>query len=99
ARSSLHEKGVMVDRALEGGGTAIRVTKTRAGRRFIDVSTETMDLVRHYVKHHSPAKDYDLVFPNRDGRWQDIRNWRKRGFTRACEEAGLMVKEKIDGED
>ena len=97
ARSSLKETGVEVDRALEGGGTAITVTKTRAGRRFIDVSAETMDMVRHYVEHHSPDNEYDLVFPNHDGRWQSIRNWRKRGFSRACEEAGLMVKEKIDG--
>ncbi len=98
ARSSLKETGVEVDRALEGGGTEITVTKTRAGRRFIDVSAETMDMVRHYVKHHSPDNDHDLVFPSHDGRWQSIRNWRKRGFSRACEEAGLMVKEKIGRE-
>jgi integrase len=88
ARSSIKETGVEVDRALEGGGTEITVTKTRAGRRFIDIGAETLDVVRYYVKHHSTKSDYDLVFPTEEGRWQSIRNWRKRGFSRACEEAG-----------
>jgi integrase len=34
------------------------------------------------------------VFPTSSGRWQSIRNWRNRGFSRVCEEAGLMVEEK-----
>jgi integrase len=97
AKSSLKDTGVEVNRALEGGGTEITVTKTRAGRRFIDLSAETLDMVRHYANHHAVKNNYDLVFPTSEGRWQSIRNWRKRGFSRACEEAGLMIEEKEDG--
>lgn len=94
ARASVKATGVEVDRALDGGGTEITVTKTRAGRRFIDVSPETLGMVRHYAEHHACKNDYDLVFPTSTGSWQSVRNWRNRGFSRACEEAGLMVEEK-----
>ena len=98
ARSSLMETGVEVDRALDGGNREISVTKTRAGRRFIDLSAGTLDMVRHYVDHHAVENDYDLVFPTSTGKWQSVRNWRKRGFAIVCEEAGLMVEELEDGE-
>jgi integrase len=94
SHSSLKDTGVEVDRALEGGGTEITVTKTRAGRRFIDLSADTLDMVRHYASHHAVKNEYDLVFPTSEGRWQSIRNWRGRGFSRACEEAGLVIKEE-----
>jgi integrase len=95
--SALKDTGVEIVRALEGGGTEITVTKTRAGRRFIDLSPDTLDMVRHYAQHHSVQNEHDLVFPTSNGQWQSVRNWRRRGFTRACEEAGLMVKEKEGG--
>ncbi len=95
-RANIKDTGVEIDRALEGGGTEITVTKTRAGRRFIDLSAETLDMVRHYAENHAVKNDYDLVFPTSEGRWQSIRNWRKRGFSRACEEAGLVTEEKQD---
>ena len=93
-RASLGDTGVEVDRALEGGGTEITVTKTRAGRRFIDLSADTLDMIRHYAEHHAVKNEHDLVFPTSKGGWQSIRNWRKRGFSRACEEAGLITEEK-----
>ena len=95
--AALKDAGVEVDRALEGGGTEITVTKTRAGRRFIDLSPETLDMVRHYAEHHAVQNAHDLIFPTSNGQWQSIRNWRRRGFNRACEEAGLVIKEKEDG--
>jgi integrase len=95
--SALKDTGVEVDRALEGGGTEITVTKTRAGRRFIDLSPETLDMVRHYAEHHAIENAHDLVFPTSNGQWQSVRNWRRRGFNRVCEEAGLVVTEKEDG--
>jgi integrase len=98
AQSAIKETGVEVSRALEGGGTAITVTKTRAGRRFIDLSAETLDMVRHYAAHHAIANRYDLVFPTETGKWLSIRNWRNRAFARACEEAGLMVEVDENGE-
>jgi integrase len=95
--SALKDTGVEINRALEGGGTEITVTKTRAGRRFIDLSPDTLDMVRHYAQHHSVQNEHDLVFPTSNGQWQSVRNSRRRGFTRTCEEAGLMVKEKEGG--
>jgi integrase len=94
ARNSLRNTGIEVERALDGGGTGITVTKTRAGRRFVDLSPDTLDMVRHYAEHHAIKNDYDLIFPTSTGSWQSVRNWRNRGFSRACEEAGLMVEEK-----
>jgi integrase len=95
--SALRETGVEVDRALEGGGTEITVTKTRAGRRFIDLSPETLAMVRHYAEHHAVKNPHDLVFPASNGQWQSVRNWRRRGFNRVCEEAGLVINAKEDG--
>ncbi len=97
ARANLRDTGVEVDRALDGGGTQISVTKTRAGRRFIDLSSETLDMVRYYAEHHAVKNEFDLVFPCTNGSWQSIRNWRRRGFSRASEEAGLVIKEKEGG--
>lgn len=94
AKSSLHERGIEVDRALDGGGTEITVTKTRAGRRFIDLSPATLDMVQHYAKHHAVANEWDLVFPTDNGTWQSRRNWQRRGFSVACKEAGLVVEVK-----
>lgn len=97
AKGSLKATGVEVDRALEGGGTEITVTKTRAGRRFIDLSPDTLAMVQHYADKHAIKNAYDLVFPTSTGRWQSVRNWRNRGFASVCEEAGLMVKVEEDG--
>ncbi|HSG16839.1 MAG TPA: site-specific integrase [Anaerolineae bacterium] len=90
--------GVKVDRALERGGYKISVTKTRAGRRFIDLSPETYAMIRHYADRHAAPSDYDLVFPTSSGKWQSTDNWRKRGFYAACFEAGLVKKVLEDGQ-
>lgn len=97
AKSALRPHGVQVERALEGCGSAISVTKTPAGRRFIDLSADTLDMVRHYAKHKSVRNDYDLIFPTDNGQWQSRRNWQRRGFEVACEKAGL-VEEVEDAE-
>jgi integrase len=55
-------------------------------------------MVRHYADTHAAKNVHDLVFPCANGKWQSVRNWRKRGFGRACEEAGLMVTVQEDGE-
>lgn len=98
SQSALRENGVYIDRALEGGGTEITVTKTPAGRRFIELSPETLDMVRHYAENHAVDNKFDLVFPAENGRWQSRRNWQRRGFEAACEEAGLMETVEVDGE-
>ena len=97
AKSSLTATGIEVSRALDGGGEEITVTKTRAGRRLIDLNPETLEMVRHYADNHAVKNDHDLVFPCKNGKWQSIRNWRKRGFGQACEEAGLIEIVDEDG--
>lgn len=97
SHASLRSNGVYVDRAIEGGGTEITVTKTPAGRRFIELSPETLAIVREYAENHAVKNAYDLVFPTDNGQWQSRRNWQRRGFNAACEEAGLM--ETIVDED
>ena len=79
-----------MDRALDAGGAKISVTKTPAGRRFIDLSPETLDMVRHYGEKIARPNDHDLVFPTSTGKWQSTKNWRRRGFQVACLEAGLI---------
>ena len=96
-RTNLTDKGVQVDQALERLGE-ISVTKTPAGRRFIDLSAGTLDMVHHYAKHHAVPNKYDLVFPTENGRWLAPQNWRKRGFYVACIEAGLVTETEEDGE-
>ena len=95
----LRENGIYVDRAIEGGGSEISVTKTPAGRRFIELSPDTLDMVDHYANNHAADNKYDLVFPIGNGRWQSRRNWQRRGFDVACEEAGLVETVTVDGED
>lgn len=97
--SNIEKTGVKVDRALERGNKKISVTKTPAGRRFIEASPETLDMVRHYAEHHAVENEHDLVFPTASGHWQSTDNWRKRGFYMACEKAGLMETVEIDGAD
>lgn len=97
-RSNLRDDGVAVDRAIERPGDRLSVTKTPAGRRFIDLSAETYDIVRHYADHHAIDNKHDLIFPTATGHWQSVDNWRKRGFYTACEEAGLVKAIEKDGQ-
>ncbi|WP_306168644.1 tyrosine-type recombinase/integrase [Halomonas sp. MMSF_3323] len=97
SRSCLSDHGVQVERAIEGGGTKISVTKTPAARRFIELSPEVLDMVKHYADHHAPQSSHDLVFPASNGGLQSRRNWQRRGFNAACEEAGLVESVEIEG--
>jgi integrase len=96
-KSGLQEHSVEVSRALDGSGKEITVTKTRAGRRVIDLNPETLEMVRHYADNHAAKNDYDLIFPCKNGSWLSVRHWRRHGFGRACEEAGLMTTADQDG--
>lgn len=96
-KRNIGEGEIRIDQAIERGGYSISATKTAAGRRWIDISPHVADMVRHYTDHHSRPNDYDLAFPAESGRWQCPGHWRKRGFQKACEEAGLMVEEQVDG--
>ncbi|MEW8030268.1 MAG: site-specific integrase [Candidatus Thiodiazotropha sp.] len=98
ARIAVEEHGVRVERAVDGSGKEISVTKTPAGRRFIELSAETLDMVRHYGDNHGIETRHDLVFPAANGRWLCRRNWQRRGFNVACERAGLMDMVEEGGE-
>ena len=92
------EEGVKVDRALERGGYRLSVPKTPAGRRTIEISAQTRELLAHYRDHKMIANKHDLLFPTATGGWQSTDNWRKRGFYAACCEAGLVETIEEDGE-
>lgn len=98
SRSALRENGVFIDRAIDGGRTEISVTKTPAGRRFIEISPHVLDMVLHYAEKHTSKNDYDLVFPSSNGSWLCRQNWHRRGFNVACEKAGLMEVVVDDGQ-
>lgn len=98
AGSNLRDGGIYVDRAIDRGGT-LSVTKTPAGRRFIELSPDTFEMIAHYRDHIAMENKFDLIFPTSGGRWQSLDNWRKRGFGEACEQAGLMDIETVDGEE
>lgn len=97
SRKNITDKGVLVDRAIDGTGTSISVTKTKAGRRFIDLSPDTIDMISHYADNHAVDNEYDLVFPARNGSWMDRKNWQRRGFNVACLEAGLFEIDIVKG--
>lgn len=94
---NITEKGVKVDRAIDGLGRSISVTKTKAGRRFIDLSPGTIEMVRHYADHHAVENKYDLVFPAKNGQWMCRKNWQRRGFNVACQHAGLVETVVVKG--
>lgn len=97
AKSSFNERGVKVERALDAGGHKISVTKTVAGRRFIDLSPETLDMIKYYSDRIAAPSEFDLAFPTSNGRWLSSNNWRRRGFQTACREAGLVTIEDVNG--
>lgn len=99
ARSNVSKKGVIVDRALDAGGHKISVTKTAAGRRFIDLNETTLDLLQDYMALPVQKNPHDLVFPTSNGSWVSTNNWRRRGFVVACEKAGLIDVETINGKE
>ena len=96
-RQNVGQNEVKVDRAVERSGDKISVTKTPAGWRWIDISSETAAMVKHYADNHAAPNKFDLVFPTKTGRWQSASNWRKLGFTAACFEAGLVEEVEING--
>ena len=61
----------------------------------MDLSPATIEMVRHYAVNHAVENDYDLVFPAKNGRWMDRKNWQRRGFNVACIEAGLFNREVV----
>ena len=98
SKASLFDGGIKVDRALERGSDKISVTKTPAGRRFIDLSPDTFAMIAFYAAHKAAPSKHDLIFPTASGQCQSTDNWRKRGFYAACLEAGLTNVIEEDGQ-
>ena len=99
SNAALDDGGVRVLRAIDGSGHSLTVTKTSAGRRYIDLSPSVLEMVRHYGKKEENNNDYDLVFPAENGRWLCRKNWQRRGFDVACLKAGLSTKVEKGGEE
>jgi integrase len=95
-RSNIDASGVTVDRALERSGHRISTTKTPAGHRYINLSSQTLEMLDHYGQRSS-ADGNGLLFATSSGRWLNPNNWRNRGFYVACIEAGLV--RDVDDED
>lgn len=90
------ETGVLVSQALERGGYSITVPKTPAGRRIIDLSDNTISMLRGYIHKHSKENKNDLIFSTSSGHWLQVEHWRNRGFAVACIEAGLIDQKRSD---
>ncbi len=57
SHSAILDNGVFIDRAIDGSGNSISVTKTQAGRRKIELSPKTMRLLKDYAENHSQRND------------------------------------------
>ena len=92
--SGIQEGGVRIFQALDRS-SEIGPPKTKAGRRYIPVSSAVLDMVNHYAQKHS--KD-GLVFPTRrGGGYQRYNNFLRRGWHTLMDEAGLATESVEDG--
>lgn len=90
----LDERGVKVLQALDRSNR-IGPPKTRAGRRYIPVGSESLEMAKHYSEKHGTL---DFVFPTRrDGNFQRYNVFMRRGFHRLVEEAGLISENEVEG--
>lgn len=87
--ASVLENGIDIVQALDRSNR-IGPPKTKAGRRYIPVGQQSLDMVRHYMTKHGAE---DFVFPTRrDGGYQRYNVFVRRGFHILMEEAGLVTE-------
>jgi integrase len=85
--SGLAARGINVTQALDTSNE-IGPPKTKAGRRYIPVGAESLDMARSYAKK---AESETFVFPARQsGGYQRYNNFLRRGWHVLMEEAGLV---------
>ena len=89
------EKGVRVSQALDRSNR-IGPTKTSAGRRYIPVGSDTLEMVSHYVRMSGRSDADDFVFPGSHGGHQTYNNFLRRGWHTLMEKAGLMEQQEGD---
>ncbi len=86
---ALEEKGIKIYQALDRSNR-IGPPKTRAGRRYIPVSSQSLDMVRHYTSKNGSD---EFVFPTRrNGGYQRYNVYVRRGFHKLMEEAGFVTE-------
>lgn len=89
---SIEKNAIVIDRAIAADGKKLSATKTPSGRRTIEVTPCTIDMLNHYAKKHYDGNAHDVLFAGNGGGLMCRRNWQRRGFNRACEQAGLMIE-------
>lgn len=94
-KADVLEKGVQISQALDRSNK-IGPPKSAAGRRYIPVGSDTLQLVAAYQKGHKGNRD-GLVFPGEEGGHQRYNNYLRRGWHKLMEEAGMMDEEEVDG--
>lgn len=84
--TGLGDNGIRVIQALDSNNM-IGPPKTKAGRRYIPVGPESLEMARSYAKKYGNG---DLVFPSRRGGHQPYRYFLRRCWHRLMEESGLV---------
>lgn len=97
ADSDLLEKGIRITQALDRSNR-IGPPKSRAGRRYIPVGADTLEVVRTYREgRKSPTKD-GLLFPGETGGHQRYNNYLRRGWHVLMEHASMIDEHTVDGQ-
>jgi integrase len=94
--TDLLEKGVRITQALDRSNR-IGPTKSRAGRRYIPIGSETLQMARAYQKQHTGPNADGLLFPGETGHHQRYNNYLRRCWHALMEHASMMEKQTIDG--
>lgn len=90
------EKGVRVSQALDRSNK-IGPPKSNAGRRYIPIGQDTLQIVREYRKSLKNADAGGFLFPGRSGEHQPYNKFLRRGWHMLMEKAGLMEEREVEG--
>ena len=95
--ADLLERGIRVTQAVSRSNR-IEVPKSPAARRYLPVSTDVLDMTRHYVERHEGPNLGGFVYPGEHGGHQQYGHFSKRCWRTLMTEAGLVLEKEIDGE-
>jgi integrase len=93
--SDVLEKGVRITQALDRSNR-IGPPKSRAGRRYIPVGAETLEMVRAYQKGRTGPNKNGLVFPGETGTHQRYNNYLRRGWHVLMQNASMLDEHSVD---
>jgi integrase len=94
--NNLLERGVQISQALDASNR-IGPPKTKAGRRYIPVSADTLKIVRCYQATRGGPQAGALLFPNESGGHQRYNNYLRRCWHKLMEHASMMDKKEGGG--